>query len=185
MDTSPRQAGRGNADPIPLGVRHPRWSHAHVDGLQSVAGRKLGGRADRTREYAPFKVAQRNAALLMLGGADCCGQAHMQGMQRDSVCPRDESTDAQKNDDDATRDARVCGQRADSRLAPPWRNPLGRVAMTWAISRNFKLGTDTLELRDEDNDLIALLRGMVYRRQGPMPAYPRERSVSRTKGEDG
>lgn len=37
-------------------------------------------------------------------------------------------------------------------------------------SKNFKLGTYTVEVRDDAGDLVALFQGMVYRKKDPLPA---------------
>jgi acyl-CoA thioesterase len=44
------------------------------------------------------------------------------------------------------------------------------VAEAREVSKNFKLGTYTVEVKDEAGDLIALFQGMVYRKQDPIPA---------------
>ena len=48
-----------------------------------------------------------------------------------------------------------------------------RSGVLWAeareINKNFKLGTYTVEVRDDQNDLVALFQGMVYRKQDPLP----------------
>jgi acyl-CoA thioesterase len=44
------------------------------------------------------------------------------------------------------------------------------VAEAREVSKNFKLGTYTVEVKDEGGDLIALFQGMVYRKQDPIPA---------------
>ncbi len=38
------------------------------------------------------------------------------------------------------------------------------------VSRSFKIGNYTVEIRDEQGDLVALFQGMVYRKQDPLPA---------------
>ncbi len=38
------------------------------------------------------------------------------------------------------------------------------------ISKNFKLGSYTVEIKDEKGDLVALFQGMVYRKKDPLPA---------------
>jgi acyl-CoA thioesterase len=38
------------------------------------------------------------------------------------------------------------------------------------ISRNSKLGSYTIEVRDEQNELVALFQGMAYRKKDPIPA---------------
>ncbi len=38
------------------------------------------------------------------------------------------------------------------------------------ISRNPKLGTYTIEVRDDAGDLVAVFQGMVYRKNDPIPA---------------
>ena len=38
------------------------------------------------------------------------------------------------------------------------------------VSKNFKLGTYTVEVKDERGELIAVFQGMVYRKQDPIPA---------------
>jgi acyl-CoA thioesterase len=43
------------------------------------------------------------------------------------------------------------------------------VAEAREVSKNFKLGTYTVEVKDEAGDLIALFQGMVYRKQDPIP----------------
>jgi acyl-CoA thioesterase len=47
-----------------------------------------------------------------------------------------------------------------------------KTGVLWAeareINKNFKLGTYTVEVRDEQNDLISLFQGMVYRKQEPV-----------------
>jgi acyl-CoA thioesterase len=51
------------------------------------------------------------------------------------------------------------------------------VGTLWAeakeLSRNFKLGTYTVEVKDEQGDLVALFQGMVYRKKDPIPAQKR------------
>jgi acyl-CoA thioesterase len=37
------------------------------------------------------------------------------------------------------------------------------------ISKNFKLGSYTIEIRDEQGDLVALFQGMVYRKSDKLP----------------
>lgn len=37
------------------------------------------------------------------------------------------------------------------------------------LSRNFKIGTYTVEVKDEQGDLVALFQGMVYRKKDPLP----------------
>jgi len=44
------------------------------------------------------------------------------------------------------------------------------VAEAREVSKNFKLGTYTVEVKDEQGDLVALFQGMVYRKQDPIPA---------------
>jgi acyl-CoA thioesterase len=44
------------------------------------------------------------------------------------------------------------------------------VAEAREVSKNSKLGTYTVEVKDEGGDLIALFQGMVYRKQDPIPA---------------
>jgi acyl-CoA thioesterase len=44
------------------------------------------------------------------------------------------------------------------------------VAEAREVSKNFKLGTYTVEVKDEGGELIALFQGMVYRKQDPIPA---------------
>ncbi len=38
------------------------------------------------------------------------------------------------------------------------------------ISKNFKLGSYTVEIKDDSGDLVALFQGMVYRKKDPLPA---------------
>jgi acyl-CoA thioesterase len=38
------------------------------------------------------------------------------------------------------------------------------------LSRNAKLGTYTIEVKDDTGDLIALFQGLVYRKKDPVPA---------------
>ena len=49
-----------------------------------------------------------------------------------------------------------------------------RTGVLWAeareMSKNFKLGAYTVEVKDEAGELIALFQGMVYRKQDPLPA---------------
>jgi acyl-CoA thioesterase len=44
------------------------------------------------------------------------------------------------------------------------------VAEAREVSKNFKLGTYTVEVKDEGGELIALFQGMVYRKRDPLPA---------------
>jgi acyl-CoA thioesterase len=37
------------------------------------------------------------------------------------------------------------------------------------VSRNFKLGSYTVEVKDDAGDLVALFQGMVYRKKDPLP----------------
>lgn len=37
------------------------------------------------------------------------------------------------------------------------------------ISRNFKLGSYTVEVRDDAGELVALFQGLVYRKKDPLP----------------
>ena len=51
-----------------------------------------------------------------------------------------------------------------------------RTGTLWAeareISRNPKLATYTVEVKDDSGDLVALFQGMVYRKKDPIPAEP-------------
>lgn len=38
------------------------------------------------------------------------------------------------------------------------------------LSRTSKLGTYTVEVKDDQNDLVAIFQGMVYRKKDPLPA---------------
>ena len=38
------------------------------------------------------------------------------------------------------------------------------------ISKNFKIGSYTVEVKDDQGDLVALFQGMVYRKKDPLPA---------------
>ncbi len=38
------------------------------------------------------------------------------------------------------------------------------------ITRNFKLGTYTVEVKDDQGDLVALFQGMAYLKKDPLPA---------------
>ncbi len=40
------------------------------------------------------------------------------------------------------------------------------------VSRNFKLGTYTVEVKDDTGDLVALFQGTVYRKSEPVPGFP-------------
>jgi acyl-CoA thioesterase len=44
------------------------------------------------------------------------------------------------------------------------------IAEAREVSKNFKLGTYTVEVRDEAGDVVALFQGMVYRKKDPIPA---------------
>jgi acyl-CoA thioesterase len=48
-----------------------------------------------------------------------------------------------------------------------------RTGMLWAeakeISKNFKLGSYTVEVKDDEQDLVALFQGMVYRKSEKIP----------------
>jgi acyl-CoA thioesterase len=44
------------------------------------------------------------------------------------------------------------------------------VAEAREVSKNFKLGTYTVEVKNEVGDMIALFQGLVYRKQEPIPA---------------
>lgn len=37
------------------------------------------------------------------------------------------------------------------------------------ISKNFKLGSYTVEIKDENNELVAIFQGMVYRKKDKLP----------------
>jgi acyl-CoA thioesterase len=37
------------------------------------------------------------------------------------------------------------------------------------ISKNFKIGSYTVEVKDDQGDLVALFQGMVYRKKDPIP----------------
>ncbi len=37
------------------------------------------------------------------------------------------------------------------------------------ISRNFKIGNYTVEVKDDQGELVAIFQGMVYRKQDPLP----------------
>jgi acyl-CoA thioesterase len=37
------------------------------------------------------------------------------------------------------------------------------------LSKNFKLGTYTVEIKDDAGDLVAVFQGMVYRKKDPLP----------------
>ncbi len=43
------------------------------------------------------------------------------------------------------------------------------VAEARELAKNFKLGTYTVEVKDEAGDLVALFQGMVYRKRDPIP----------------
>jgi acyl-CoA thioesterase len=43
------------------------------------------------------------------------------------------------------------------------------------ISRNFKLGSYTVEVKDDAGDLVALFQGMVYRKKDPIAAVTSSR----------
>ena len=49
----------------------------------------------------------------------------------------------------------------------------GQAGTLWAeareLSRNFKLGTYTVEVKDDAGDLVAVFQGMVYRKSDKIP----------------
>ncbi len=51
-----------------------------------------------------------------------------------------------------------------------------REGALWAeakeISRNFKLGSYLVEVKDDAGDLVAIFQGMVYRKKDPLPFAP-------------
>jgi acyl-CoA thioesterase len=48
-----------------------------------------------------------------------------------------------------------------------------KTGVLWAeareLSRNFKIGTYTADIKDEQGELVALFQGMVYRKKEPLP----------------
>jgi acyl-CoA thioesterase len=50
----------------------------------------------------------------------------------------------------------------------------GQTGMLWAeareISRNFKLGSYTVEVKDDQGELVALFQGLAYRKSEKIPA---------------
>lgn len=40
------------------------------------------------------------------------------------------------------------------------------------VSKNFKLGSYTVEVKDDAGDLVAVFQGMVYRKKDPLPVTP-------------
>jgi len=51
-----------------------------------------------------------------------------------------------------------------------------RTGVLWAeareLSRNFKLASYQVEIRDDERELVAVFQGMVYRKKDPTPAKP-------------
>jgi acyl-CoA thioesterase len=43
------------------------------------------------------------------------------------------------------------------------------IAEAREVSKSYKLGTYTVEVKDEQGELVALFQGMVYRKQDPIP----------------